>query len=348
MLVMTMNMKIFLPFLVAGLTTPIAAFAGDKASLSTARELAKQGLQAYDAGRYEEAVEKLSKAYQVVHVPTLAVDEARALVKVGKLLAASELYLDATRIAKERSWQSSQEDAQRDAEKERVELLPRIPRLRINIKGAAPADVTVSIDGVAVPQALFDTEQLVDPGERQVEGLRGTEVVKQAVSVKESEHAQVTLIFATAGAGAAARVASVPSQPEKPGQSNAAIPLTASSPPVDRKKGSSQALFGWVSVGVGGAGLVVGAVSGLMASSKRSSLLDSKTCSADGLHCSPAQASDVNAYNSLRTVSTVGFIAGGVLAAAGVTLLLTTPKQESQPRVGLWMSPSSAGVYGGF
>ena len=284
----------------------------------------------------------------MVHVPTLAVNEARALVKVGKLVAASELYLEATRIPKERSWQSTQEDAQRDAEKERIELLPRIPRLKINIKGAGPNDVNVSIDGAAVPQALLDTEQLVDPGQRQVEGLRGTDVVKQGVSVKESEHAQVTLIFATAGAAATTSVASVPNQPKKPDQSSAGIPPTAPSTPVDHQKGGSQAVLGWVSVGVGGAGLVVGAVSGLLASSKRSSLLDSKTCSADGLHCSPGQSSDVNAYNSLRTVSTVGFIAGGVLAAAGVTLLLTTPKQESQARVGLWMSPSGAAIYGGF
>lgn len=345
---MTMNRRILLPFMVAGLTTSILAFAEDKAGLSTARELAKQGLQAYDAGRYDEAVEKLSKAYQVVHVPTLAVNEARALVKVGKLVAASELYLEATRIPKERSWQSTQEDAQRDAEKERIELLPRIPRLKINIKGAGPNDVNVSIDGAAVPQALLDTEQLVDPGQRQIEGLRGTDSVKQVVSMKESEHAQVTLVFAKAGAAATTSVASVPNQPKKTDQSSAVIPPTAPSIPVDHQKGGSQAVLGWVSVGLGGAGLVVGAVSGLLASSKRSSLLDSKTCSADGLHCSPGQSSDVNAYNSLRTVSTVGFIAGGVLAAAGVTLLLTTPKQESQARVGLWMSPSGAGVYGGF
>ena len=52
--------------------------------------------------------------------------------------------------------------------------------------------------------------------------------------------------------------------------------------------------------------------------SKRSSLLYSNTCSADKLHCSPAQAGNVNSYNSLRTVSSVGFIAGGVLATPGL------------------------------
>ena len=338
-----MTRKIFLPLIVANLALAGAAFASDK---TTARELAKQGLQAYDAGRYDEAVEKLSKAYEVVHVPTLAVNEARALVKVGKLVAASELYLEATRIPKDKSWQSTQEEAQRDAEKERNDLLPRIPRLKIIFKGAASADVSVSIDGAAVPEALADSEQVVDPGERIVEGKRGDEVVKQSITLKEGDHGQVMLQFAHAAVPVAPITTQVPPQPNNSTQPTT-VPMNPP-PAKENKGGSSQKVVGWMGVGLGGAGLVVGAVSGILASSKRSSLLDSNTCSADGRHCAPSQSNDVNAYNSLRTVSSVGFIAGGVLAVTGVTLLLTAPKQESQPRVGLWMTPSSAGVYGGF
>ena len=338
-----MTRIIFLPLIVDNLALAATAFASDK---TTARELAKQGLQAYDAGRYDEAVEKLSKAYEVVHVPTLAVNEARALAKVGKLVAASELYLEATRIPKEKSWQSTQEDAQRDAEKERNDLLPRIPRLKIIFKGATAADVSVSIDGAAVPQALVDSEQVVDPGERMVEGKRGNEVVKQSITLKEGDHGQVMLQFAQAAAPAAPIKTNVPAQPNNPTQPTT-VPMNPP-PAKENKGGNGKKVVGWMGVGLGGAGLVVGAVSGILASSKRSSLLDSGTCSVDGRHCASSQSNDVNAYNSLRTVSSVGFIAGGVLAVTGVTLLLTAPKQESQPRVGLWMAPSSAGLYGGF
>lgn len=336
------------PWTAVILTCSLTAFAEDQVVLSTARELAKQGLQAYDAGRYDEAVEKLSKAYEVVHVPTLAVNEARALAKLGRLIAASELYLEATRIPSEKSWQSTQTEAQRDAEKERSELLPRIPRLKIILKGASSSDVAVTIDGAAVPQALFDAEQLVDPGERHVEGKRGSEVVKQSVTVKESDHAQVMLQFAQTGVAATPLGSNVPSQPTQTAQPVLTTSSLTAPPPSDQKRGSGQKVIGWTSLSLGGAGLVLGTVSGILASSKRSSLLDSNTCSADGRHCSPAQASDVNAYNSLRTLSSVGFIAGGVLAATGVTLLLTAPKQESQPPVGLWLSPNGATVFGGF
>jgi hypothetical protein len=47
------------------------------------------------------------------------------------------------------------------------------------------------------------------------------------------------------------------------------------------------------------------------------------------------------------TLSTVGFIAGGVLLAGGVTLFLTAPKGES-PRVGFEARPGGFAVNGEF
>jgi hypothetical protein len=47
----------------------------------------------------------------------------------------------------------------------------------------------------------------------------------------------------------------------------------------------------------------------------------------------------VGSYNSFRTISTTAFITGGVLAAAGVTLVLTAPKSET--KTALRVSPSS-------
>jgi len=344
-----MKSQFIVPLIVATSTLAPAAFAGDRA-LSTARELAKQGLQAYDAGRYGEAAEKLAKAYEVVRVPTLAVNEARALVKLGKLVAASELYLEAKRIPSEKSWQSAQFDAQRDAEKERNDLLPRVPRLKVKFKGASPSEIALSIDGAAVPSALAEEEQVVDPGERHVEGTRGNEVVTQSVTVKEGDHAMVTLQFVQSAARVAVTpgVGSAPQENQNAGQSIAAVSPLAAPQTLDKRPSSTQKTIGWVTLSLGGAGLIAGSVTGIMAMAKRSSLLDSNTCSADAKHCSAAQSSDVDAYNGLRTISTVGFIAGGVLAATGVTLLLTAPKRESQPRIGLWLSPSSASVYGGF
>jgi hypothetical protein len=64
--------------------------------------------------------------------------------------------------------------------------------------------------------------------------------------------------------------------------------------------------------------------------------------------CPRTFESELSSYRTLRVVSTAGFIAGGVLAATGVTLLLTAPRKPSKPAVGLWLSPSTAGITGDF
>jgi len=348
-----MKSRVFAPVVMSVCLLSYGALAGNSSVLSSARELAKQGLVAYDAGRYEEAADKLGKAYEVVHVPTLAVDQARALVKLGKLVAASELYLEAQRIPKEKSWQSTQMDAQRDAAKERAELLPRIPRLTVSIKGAGPTDVDVLIDGTALPAAMIGSEELQDPGTHKVQGSHGTELVVETISVKEGDHASVTLQFKLVSASAVQPGPKVPNQQNQAQSSQIAAPLAskAAQQPTTTapsNRGSTQRTIGWIGVGVGGVGLVAGAVTGFMAMSKRSSLTDSNSCSADLKHCAPEASSRVDSYNSFRTISTIGLYAGGILAATGVTLLLTSPKQESRPTVGLWLSPSGAALTGGF
>lgn len=339
-----MNWKAVLAFSVAVQTIAATTYAGEAATLSTAREVAKLGLLAYDAGRFDEAVEMLSKAYAAVHVPTLALATARALAKTGKLVAASELYLEAVRIPRDQSWQESQFEAQRDAENERLALLGRIPRLSIAVAGVTWSQVTVRIDGVAVPQSLMDTEQMVDPGKRNVEGNYGNQVSKQSVLVKEGEHARVSLGFTPSDAAA-------PTESNGPPKSKLSAPAMAKVQPSAgaAAPGSVQRTVGWVTVSAGGVGLAVGAVSGLLAMSKRSSSLDSKVCPGPGqVSCISQSASDVDAYNSMRMVSMVGFIAGGVLTATGVTLLLSAPKNETSPSAGIWIGPRSAGIYGGF
>ncbi len=293
-------------------------------------------------------------------MPTLAVNQARALVKLGKWVAASELYLEATRIPRDKTWQSTQTDAQKDAEREREALLPRIPRLTVVVKGTAPTEVEVSIDGTPLPIALIGTEQLQDPGVHRVQGTRGPEVVTESITVREGDRANVPLQFQLVSAAvvqsgtnappptpaAAQPTQAVQPTPEAQPAPVAVVPAAPAPTPTESPSANRQKLLGWIGIGAGGAGVLVGSVTGIMAISKHSSLEGCGACSGD--RCTPAKAGESDSLNSLRTVSTIGLAAGGVLAAAGVTLLLTAPKQESGPRVGLWLSPSGASVTGGF
>jgi hypothetical protein len=84
--------------------------------------------------------------------------------------------------------------------------------------------------------------------------------------------------------------------------------------------------LGWVALAAGGAGLVVGGVSGGLALSKRSDL--KSAC--PNKRCAPDLHGDVDSYETLRVVSSMGFIGGAVLAAAGITLLIVAPERAAR------------------
>jgi hypothetical protein len=74
---------------------------------------------------------------------------------------------------------------------------------------------------------------------------------------------------------------------------------------------------GWITGGVGVAGLALGTVFGIMAMGDK----NGAHCDASGA-CDPGKLSDAN---SAATISTIGFIAGGVLVAGGAALVLFGP-----------------------
>ena len=89
--------------------------------------------------------------------------------------------------------------------------------------------------------------------------------------------------------------------------------------------------------GVGVVGLVVGGVMGASASSSWSS--SQSECQSPTSCSNHAQAvNDHDSAVSAATVSTVAFIGGGVLVAAGAVLWFTAPK--ARPQTGLRIVPS--------
>ena len=66
--------------------------------------------------------------------------------------------------------------------------------------------------------------------------------------------------------------------------------------------------------------------------------------------CGPEQRQDVHTYNSLRVVSTAGFIVGGVGLMVGGTLVYFTPHTARVGRQRLipWLGIGSAGISGAF
>lgn len=88
-----------LAVLLAALALAPPAFAQppDEAAQSAARTLGLAALTLYDQGDYPRALEKFEQAYLVYKAPTLGLGAARCLVKLGKLVAASERYSEVAR-----------------------------------------------------------------------------------------------------------------------------------------------------------------------------------------------------------------------------------------------------------
>jgi len=328
---------------------PGVARAIDDRAKGAARELANEAKRAFDAGRLEEAGRKFQRAYEVAKVPTLAVWTARALAKSGQLVAASELYRQAIQLAPNDLWVGdSQQRAQRDAAEELRNLQPRLPQLRVRVEGIQPNDVELRIDDIKIASALFGVEMPMDPGRRRIVGTTGQEAVEQTIALGEGEHRELVLKFtaspaeqASANKPSATAGATVP-ETRNAGSITASMPVA---PESARPSSRAQRTWGWAAVGVGATGLVMGAVAGIVVLSNSELRGDCQNGVCDS---SKVSSSRLRTYNLMRTLSPVGFVVGGVGAAVGITLLLWTPKRESEPRVGFWLGPGSAGVKGAF
>ena len=128
-------------------------------------------------------------------------------------------------------------------------------------------------------------------------------------------------------------------------------PPTSTAPPPPPPS-STMKTIGYVGAGVGGALIVGGVITGLMAKSKFNSVKDSCVTSGSQTLCPQSKQSDVDSAKSLATVTNVLLIGGALVAAGGVTLILVDPgKKEAAANVvapSLALSPSPLPGGGGF
>lgn len=314
--------------------TPVAAQSSDPTARAAARRLGAEGVDAFEAGKYDLASEKLEKAYAVVRAPSLGLWSARALAKRGKLIQAADRYLEVTRLPIEGGEVAVQKKAQADAQQELENAQASIPSVIVKLEGRRPDEVKLTIDGAAVSSQLVGEATPINPGQHRIEATSGRDRIASDVVLAQGEQKSVLLVLPAQAAQAAAGAT-------QPGPSDAQDTNRASPSAALRRT------LGFVALGVGGAGLVVGGVSGGLAISKKSSLDDNPQC-ADDRSCPRSAVGDVDAYNTLRTVSSVGLIAGGVLAGAGLVLVLTSPSSSSGDKTALVVSPSAVTLRGRF
>jgi hypothetical protein len=115
-------------------------------------------------------------------------------------------------------------------------------------------------------------------------------------------------------------------------------------PPVDPSRGAAQRTGGVVAIVLGVAGLGIGGVFGALAASKWSSAQSacpaSRSCTKDD---HTTATGDKGNAQTLATVSTVGFVVGGIVTTGGIILYVTAPSASREgkpaPAQGLVLAP---------
>lgn len=302
----------------------------DAATRAAARTLAEDGVSALQNGDVATAVQKLEKAHHALQAPSVALWSARALAKQGLLVEARERYIEATRLPVSSGDQAVQEQAKIEAQAESEQLAARIPSLQISVAGPPNPGLQVSVDGRVLPELLLGEDRPTNPGPHRIEARRGAEQASEAVTLGEGEHRRVELKL-TGVAG-----------------TRSVTPGPAAEPATGKSTGTWRTI-GVVALVAGGAGLVTGGVTGLLALNKKKALDGDSRC-LDG-QCLYSAKGDVDSLRTFRTLATAGFVAGGVLAAAGTILLFAVPStngSERSAQVSLSVGPASVDVRGSF
>lgn len=278
------------------------------------KQLVESSKKAMREGRPGDAAEALRRAHGIHQSPTVEVDLAAALTASGKLVEARKLFAKLAASTEPGVIWKRARDA---AKKALADLDPRVPKLRVTIKGSAGAAVTV--DGANIPT---DADVPLDPGDHRVVATAdGFVTVERSVSLAAGKQEQVTLEMAATPAPAA--------------------------PPED-SRGSR--VPGIVLLGVGGAGLIVGGVFGGLAFSAASTA----KAQCKGNLCPAAAQSDIDRSRLHGNVSTGLFIGGGVVAAVGIVLTIVAPggkkaePQKDSVALTPLLSPDMMGLAGKF
>jgi hypothetical protein len=295
------------------------------ADRATARSLAREGFEAQQHGQYAIAADRFTRAEALVHAPTLLLGLARAQVGLSRLLEAQETYQRILREPVAPNAPAAFAKALEESKRELAALAPRLGWVTIQVGGATSP--TVTLDDIAVPVAALGVRRACDPGAHWVKASApGFAPAESTFVLVEGGEQTVTLAMDPLPQARAAPGASVES---------------GSPTPTPSRSGTTLAI---VSFGVGAAGVITGAVTGIVAASKHASLMNGGSCSKSGV-CSSNESGAVATYRTIANVSTVAWIVGGAGAAAGLSFVLTAPK--SSP-VAAYVGPMNVGVVGTF
>jgi hypothetical protein len=305
----------------------ITAIGGLSLAQDTAKVQAKaafqEGKAAYGAGEYAKAAASFRKAYEAL--PTWKVlyniAQCEALAKRhGLAFEAFQQYLS-----------QGGDDITAERRDEVMAEIDRLKRVVGSLEVRAPDGSDISVDGIERGQTPLPGRLKVAAGvQHEVIVEHGGDVLlTRKVLVSSGEVISIE---------AAAVAAQEPVEPDQPDTSD-----TSDMSYTEEEPSSALATGGWVAIGLGGALLIGGAITGSMAISLDNDL--ETDCSDGG--CPPSRHDDLDKRDALGTTSSVLLGVGVAAAVAGVLMLTLGDDGEEDDDVELGLAPSAAPEFAG-
>ena len=232
----------FLGVLVSRLVRPMAALATTLALLAasptviaspadkaTARALATEGIELYNKGECEGAIDLLKRAEQLYSAPVHLLYVARCQDKLGRLIEAAETYRVIKRMNLTADAPEQFAAAVKDADRELKVVTEQIPRLILQVSPEADG-LAITINGEDVSAAVVGVERLTNPGEQVVRVTApGFEPATVTVKLRRSEVRELEVPLLPSG-GAAAATAPAGEEAATPGAEVTPEPAAESAP----------------------------------------------------------------------------------------------------------------------
>jgi hypothetical protein len=318
--------------LAAALAVPHVAHADDTPK-DRARARAQDAAEHLADKRWNEALEAATQAEELYHAATHLLIMGQALEGLGRLAEAADVY---ERLAAEPLPASAApvfKKAQQTGNERLKDLLARVPSILVTVTGAGTAEPTATVDGK--PIALGGAAVRLDAGahELRVEAAGRRPFVQSFDLPQRGGVVKIEAALSVDSGGA----------PPAP-------PPTRFEDAAADEGGEGSLAPAVVAFSIGGAGIAVGAITGVLFLGAMGDL--EERCPED--RCAPEDQEAIDEAGLLGNVSTIGFGVGAAGLVAGVILAVVRPgggdASVSASATGIepWIGATSGGVRGRF
>lgn len=282
---------------------------------AVAEKLFRQAVDYMKAGDFPSACPLLDRSYQLDPKDGTLFTLANCRDREEKLTAALGHYRAYLRAFEKMTGATRQTHQTRaTTAQERIAALEAdVPKVKFVWETAPPRESKVIVDGVEFRADTLDVLLPLDPGTHKIE-----------IQIPGESSRTRTLTLSKGGSTIIDLTPAKPKDPDEDGPAGTG-PIRKARP-VATKKTDPRLIVGFASIGLGAAGLGLGAVTGILAMGQKETV-DAR-CGANFV-CDPVGFAAVDRFRAFGNTSTISFIAGGVFAGVGLTLVLISRRQSA-------------------